>query len=130
MIMWKPKCHQKTCVFIYLSNSTSCLLSSISTSSTESPRKAESPDEAKRPLSSDNPRPVDTDRACRKSTEDICELLLLFVSRKSCSFGRFLKGSSPQFQCRSRPPPPSSSVDGPGARPTTLTAPQINKRNK
>nr|GMC48144.1 protein RALF-like 34 [Ipomoea batatas] len=36
-------------------------------SSPERPRKEESPDDANRPLSRDNPRPVDTDRGCKKS---------------------------------------------------------------
>ena len=58
-------------------------------SSPMSDNKAESPVEAIRVLSSDKPSPVDTDRGCRKSTEDIWELF----SKKSCSFSLFLSVS-------------------------------------
>lgn len=71
--------------------SASCCCSSQSMSSPMSDSKAESPVEAMRVLSRDKPKPVDTDRDCKKSREDIWELF----SKKSCSFSLFFLGSTP-----------------------------------
>lgn len=117
---WKPiNSRIFTWTLRNLSISASCRCSSLSMSSPINDNKAESAEEAIRVLSSDKPNPVDTGRACRKSTDDICELF----SKKSCSFNLFLLGSKPLFHCKSAPPSlPSVAFTGPGANPTTWTA--------